>query len=139
MILEVFKDFSKYLKVPYLDKGRDLRGWDCYGLYRFVLGQRLGIMLPSYDDAYSSANDAAAAAAAARRIVPAGWVLLGPDDTPREGDGVVFRIGGEPWHCGYVIEPGIMLHARKGCGTVLESYTGILWNKRLEGTYRCKL
>lgn len=132
------ESFRQYLKVPFKDKGRDTQGWDCYGLYRFVLAERLGVLVPSYADEYSSAGDAAPVADALARLRPAGWLAV-PLGEARDGDGVVFRIAGEPWHCGYVIEPGIMLHARKGCGTVIESYTSIVWRKRLEGIYRCKL
>lgn len=132
-----FKDYSKYLRVPYLDKGRDTRGWDCYGLYRFLLAEFHGILLPSYTDQYGSAESGEVCELIAR-VRPVGWAMV-PTGEARQADAVVLRIGGMPWHCGYVIEPGIMLHARKGCGTAMESYTSRLWNKRLEGIYRCKL
>lgn len=129
--------FRSYLAVPFVSKGRDLTGWDCYGLYRWVLAERHGIALPSYADAYSSDTDAPGIARAMGAYRPVGWVEVQPGEV-REGDGVVLRIAGMPWHCGYVIEPGLMLHARRGVGTCIESYTSRLWEKRLEGTYRCK-
>ncbi len=30
-------DIERYLQVPYIDCGRDLDGWDCWGLVRYVL------------------------------------------------------------------------------------------------------
>lgn len=130
----VSKGFSKYLAVPFRSKGRDMLGWDCYGLYRFVLAERHGILVPSYAEDYTNATDASVVAAFAVRVH---WLAVPPGEV-REGDAVVFCIGGVPWHCGYVIEPGIMLHAQEGCETAIESYTSALWRKRVEGIYRCK-
>jgi len=110
-----------------------MHGWDCFGLYRFVLAEQFGIMLPSYADEYPTAKDAASVRAAIVRHRPAA-VAAGAE---REGDGVVFNVG-RYLHCGYVIEPGMMLHAFFGRNTCMEAYTGPLWIKRIEGFYRCK-
>lgn len=136
MTREASKDFSKYLRVPFLDKGRDLNGWDCFGLYRYLLAELHGIVLPSYTEVYSGAAAEDAPVAIALWL-PRCWVRVPPHEA-RQGDGIVFCIGGVPWHCGYVIEPGKMLHARKGCDTAIESYTSALWRSRTEGIYRCK-
>lgn len=134
----VFRDcFKPYLRVPFLSRGRDLRGWDCYGLYRYLMAERHGIVLPSYAEAYKADDDAQGIALAIGTFRPVGWAAVAPGEA-QMGDGVVLRIAGQPWHCGYVIEPGIMLHARRGAGTCIESYTAPLWEKRLEGIYRCK-
>lgn len=124
-----------YLGTPYLDKGRDTNGWDCYGLFRYVKYERQGILLPSYDDKYTSATDTATVAPALDARHGAEWAAVGLGDE-HEGDGVVFVIGGRPLHCGYVTEPGIMLHALRGRGTCLERYTSPLWQNRIEGIYR---
>ncbi len=34
---------EQYLAVPYIDGGRDLAGWDCWGLVRYVLMTHAGI------------------------------------------------------------------------------------------------
>lgn len=114
-----------------------MRGWDCYGLYRYVLAERLGILVPSYSDDYATDTDGDGIARAIRAYAPIGWAEIHPAGAS-EGDAVVLRIAGLPWHCGYVIEPGMMLHARRGAGTCIERYTAPLWEKRLEGIYRCK-
>lgn len=129
--------FKSYLRVPFKSRGRDLLGWDCYGLYRFVLAERFGIAIPSYADDYTDDGDRAGIGRAIEAYRPLGWVEVQGDEA-REGDAVVLRIAGVPWHCGYVIEPGIMLHTRRGAGTCIERYTAPLWAKRIEGTYRCK-
>jgi len=137
MNLVLSRDYSKYLRVPYLDKGRDLRGWDCYGLYRWLLAEYHGISLPSYTEVYDSADSAETCGAALALHRPSHTSPV-PFGDEREGDGIVFCIGGVPWHCGYVISPGIMLHARKGCDTAIERYTATQWIRRIEGIYRCK-
>ena len=96
-----------------------------------------GVALPSYADEYATADspEAVAQVIGARRPQITRPVPMGFE---AEGDGIVFCIGGAPWHCGYVISPGIMLHARRGCETAIERYTAPQWNKRIEGIYRCK-
>lgn len=137
MTSAVSQEFSKYVGVPYVDKGRDPTGWDCYGCYRFVLAERHQILLASWADTYASATDKASVVATAHaRLRSPEWgdrVALGDE---REGDAVVLLLGGVPLHCGYVIEPGIMLHALQGRMTCIERYTAPLWNKRIEGIYR---
>jgi cell wall-associated NlpC family hydrolase len=133
---QTLKEFSKYLAVPYADKGRTLEGWDCYGLYRYLQAERHGIELPSWDDSYTSAEDGPAVAASMGERLGS-WVAV-PLGSEQEGDGIVFRLGGIPWHCGYVIEPGIMLHALQGRMTAIERYNSHLWQKRIEGIYRWK-
>lgn len=130
------REYSEYLGIPYLDKGRDpfvQPGWDCYGLYRWLVGERTGIWLPTYTDTYLSATDNSTVSATMARRVEWAPVPLGSE---REGDGVVFLLGGEPLHVGYVIEPGIMLHVLCGRETCRERYTAPLWKKRIEGIYR---
>lgn len=132
---ERFKAYSNYVGVPYVDKGRTPAGWDCYGLYHFVLAQMMGVQAPSYADEYTSATDEASASAAlaARGL----WQRVAPG-AEAEGDGVVFTIAGRPLHCGYVLTRGTMLHALRGRDTVVEPYTRSTWNKRIEGFYKWK-
>lgn len=131
------QEFSKYLSVPYADKGRDITGWDCYGLYRYVLHERTGVLVPSYSEAYyteasplrdRSVGDAIQAATA-RQWVPA---------TGDTGDAIVLRVAGYPIHCGFVIEPGLMLHCLRRRGTTIERYDTTVWKQRVEGFYKWK-
>jgi probable lipoprotein NlpC len=134
MSQERLKAYSKYVGVPYVSKGRTPAGWDCYGLYLYVVAEMLAVEVPSYSDEYASAENKDAVADAMRAYT-AKWRPV-PAGQEAEGDGVVFYIGGLPVHCGYVIERGTMLHALRGRGTVIERYTGLAWNKRTEGFYR---
>jgi probable lipoprotein NlpC len=129
-------EFSKYVGVPYRDKGRDPVGWDCYGCFRFVFAERHKVLLPSYADTYDSATDKATVRATVRARLGGGEWAPVPLGDEREGDGIVFLLWGQPLHCGYVIAPGIMLHALPGRQTCIERYTAPLWNQRIEGIYR---
>lgn len=125
--------YMKYVGVPYADKGRDMRGWDCYGMYCFVLAEVMGKKPHTYDSEYPSADyDLAVVKAFAHR---GEWQAVVPG-AEVEGDGVVFNIGGVPLHCGYVLERGVMLHTLKGRQTCIESYDSALWVRRIEGFYK---
>lgn len=41
---------SRYINIPYVDKGRGFNGADCWGLVRLVYLHELGIELPDYGE-----------------------------------------------------------------------------------------
>ena len=45
------------LAVPFKDKGRDYKAWDCYGLLYCFFKDVRGIELPSYVDDYKDAGN----------------------------------------------------------------------------------
>jgi cell wall-associated NlpC family hydrolase len=48
---------SKYIRIPFQDRGRGFNGCDCYGLLRLVYRYELGIDLLDLSDQYSSYKD----------------------------------------------------------------------------------
>ena len=48
---------NDYIKVPFKDHGRTKEGSDCWGLARIIYQERLGIILPTYDEVYSDTLD----------------------------------------------------------------------------------
>ena len=124
--------WSDYVGIPWLDRGRDLRGCDCWGLYRLLLLAGRGIDLPSYGDDYAGPADRAAILGLIdgdRDL----WRLLRPDEVAPL-DLVLVR--GSPWHVGAVVRPGLMLHVPEGRTSVIEPTSTGRYSRRVEGIYR---
>ena len=113
--------------IPFVDRGRDRRGLDCWGLVKLLYWECFGLALP--DGPYSCQEPEAAAGAL--RLGAQGWreVPLGRE---RPGDVLLTR----PCHTGVVLMPGKMLHCCEGQHTVLERYLTPLWRQRILGIYR---
>lgn len=59
-------------------------------------------------------------------------------DKPIEGDVIVINVGGNPYHMGVVVAPGVMLHAFEGANACIEPYNDLKYRSRIEGFYRRK-
>lgn len=137
----LIRDFvAKAIQVPFKDKGRDYEGWDCYGLMRCFLKDVHGIDLPSYTENYDDAgmtkgsrDHLEAVIREQKKILPR-WVQV--FDDPREGDGVLFLIGGRPIHMGLMVSDCRFIHTELKINTVIESIHSMAWAKRIEGFYR---
>ncbi len=131
MTLEDFADRAVRLAVPFVRRGRDWDGWDCWGLIWRAHREALGVALPSYSARYDSTDDWAALDALIRAEISRYERL----DAPRPGAVVLMRIGGRFAHVGLVTRPGLMLHVLRGARTCREAYDGPVWAKRLDGFY----
>lgn len=127
-------NFVNYVGLPWLERGRDCTGIDCWGLLALFYRDVFGIDLPSFSDDYQTVADHAAVAdlmngnMSAWREVEAG--------TERFGDGVLMSIGGAPAHVGIVVKPGLVLHIERGTGSIIESYYGARLKRRVLGFFR---
>jgi cell wall-associated NlpC family hydrolase len=124
-------NFSNYIGLPWLELGRDSRGVDCWGLVRLFYQKEMGIELPVYggighgiDENPELARKINANMDNWRRVVK-----------PSPGDCVLINIGGKPVHIGLIVSNRKMLHVAKGANSVIESFTGPKWSKRIEGFY----
>jgi cell wall-associated NlpC family hydrolase len=120
--------------MPFLERGRDRAGCDCWGLVRLVLAERFGLEVPSYAEGYDTVGDRRRIAAL---IVEheAAWLRIEPGRA-HPGDVVLLRLRGLPVHVGVVAARGWMLHVEPKVGCVLERFDGLEWRNRVLGVYR---
>jgi cell wall-associated NlpC family hydrolase len=125
----------KYIGIPFREKGRDEDGLDCWGLVRLVFKEERGIVLPSYDESYSSTEDSEAIEALVIENKTS-WQEV-PAGKERPWDVVLLRLRGRPMHVGLVTAPGFMLHiTRETFYVAHESYRAAIWRSKILGFYR---
>ena len=124
----------KALRVPFVARGRDWSGLDCWGLVRLAHAEVLGVQLPSYLESYVAA-DVRGTEALGDLIVAnlPGWNRV---EMPMPMDVALFLIHGRPVHVALVIDSRRALHTEAKVGTFVERLDSPMWLKRLEGVYR---
>ena len=135
---------AEYIGIPFLERGRDRAGCDCWGLVRLVLAERFGIEMPSYAGDYQTVADHGRLADlidhGRTNIWDEVWspylssVLCPLTTAP--GDLVLLRLHGLPIHVGVVAARGWMLHVEAKVDSVLERFDGMEWRNRVFGVYR---
>lgn len=127
---------ARFVGIPFRDGGRDFDGCDCYGLFRLAYQEVYSISLPSYTGAYTSAQERDEVAALLTSRIPAdAWQAI--TGAPRVGDAVVFRVLGQPWHCGVMVSPTDFLHVASTTGlSRIERLDAWAWARRRHGVYR---
>jgi cell wall-associated NlpC family hydrolase len=125
---------SPYVGLPFSDHGRGPE-YDCWGLVRLVWSEHYHLQLPDFGDAYTYTTDPAIAGAFHQGTVEHGLELVSLGEE-QEGDILLITAGGKPMHCGLVVDPPFMLHARPKVGSCVESYERPYWNRRIGGFYR---
>lgn len=124
---------APYVGIPYLDKGRDRAGIDCWGVVRLVLREVFHVELPSYDETYCDGDDWQAIGTAVRAGLLHGWRRV---ERPQAGDLLVLAIARRPWHCALMLDAVHFLHAAPGDSTVIDRLDSQRWARRIEGIYR---
>jgi len=125
-----------YIGLPFMDRGRDRSGLDCWGLVRLVMGEQFAIALPSYLYEYERTTQVAKIGDLVTREAKK-WVEVA-SGSERCGDVAVLRVRGLPMHVGFVIGDQQMLHIEIGINSVIEKYAGARWKDRVHGFYRYK-
>ena len=123
---------TPYIGLPFADHGRG-PAYDCYGICREILQQEFNITLPDYGGRYTEASDRHSVADAIKAGLIEGWHRV---DAPTEGALVIFRIAGQPWHVGIVVDAYTFLHVPPGETSCIERLASPMWEKRIEGYYR---
>lgn len=122
---------NKYIGIPFLDKGRDTDGIDCWGLVRLVYKQEYNIDLPSFSSDYEADDTERMRDLFAQ--YKEGWEQI---DEPVEGCIVLFNILGVESHMGIAISSAHFLHARDKYTSAIESFDSVSWRNRITGFYK---
>lgn len=128
---------ARYVGIPFVERGRDRSGVDCWGLTRLVYAERYGIYLPGHHDGYSGTEDRPGVAAVLEAELRPGGNWRAVEGHPDAGDALLFRAGaGDLWHVGVAVARGRMLHCRRGSDSCVERWDDGVWLPRFEGAYR---
>ena len=116
------------VSVPFIEKGRDYRGWDCWGMVRCGYRDVLGIEMPSWTDEYFSTREF-------RRLASLFEVHKDQmfESCPRDVGAIahIYRRS-LSIHVGIVMPKRMILHAEETVGTVQEPLPAF----KIEGFYR---
>lgn len=125
--------WNKYIAVPFVEKGRDETGCDCWGLASLIYRDERKIDLPGYLEAYESTNNKAVITKLAEIEKNNRWIEV---TEPKPYDIVLLNISGMPVHVGIVTKNNYMIHCSRGIGTVHECFDSMRWKRKVEGFYR---
>jgi len=125
---------ADYIGIPFRSQGRDRSGCDCYGLVRLVLSERFSLTLPMFAKEYADSSDRRVIGPLMERELP----LLAGDQIPNPelGSVAVAYIAGQPLHLGVYVGDGMILHAKRESGVLLERTSSLFFRNRIEGYYR---
>lgn len=124
------------MNVPFVEKGRDENGCDCWGLVRLIYKNELGIDLPDYLDAYEDTLDKHGVSKTLEEERDEYWAH---PDKPEMFDVIILNMRGLPMHMGVVTKPNHMIHCVKGMNTVHEHFGTARWKHKVMGYGRWKV
>ncbi len=122
--------YNKYVGIPYVEKGRDVNGVDCWGLVRLIYKDQYNIELPSFADEYIP-KDTSRISELVHQYNE-GWDRA---TAPVEGAGVLFNIYGHASHMGVMLDKVNFIHSIRGADTSISRIDSPKWAKRIEGYY----
>lgn len=112
--MDLMEFASLAMTVPFKQRGRDVTGWDCWGLVYVAYAQVYGVALPDYLDSYESTKDFFKLKSKITSETAIQWREV---PGPRPGDMVVILRRSVPIHLGLWLPIGRVLHAESGVGT----------------------
>lgn len=135
---------EKYLRIPFVDRGEDFSGCDCWGLLSLILLEEKGIRISDHKDV--AAGDLLAKAKKITKGAEADpeWNrITAGSEKPFDGvlmkgqirnDGVLRSVA---VHIGCVVTPGRLVHVEKETGVLVVDYRrNALVKNRILGFYR---
>lgn len=124
---------EKFQLIPFVDKGRTMKGCDCLGLVALVLKEQAGISIPDYGFISHCDRKRIVEAIAKAKRAPFEWEALPLQDcqpfdvvTMRSADGV------EAEHIGVMVSKTHVLHTELASGPTCEDVHSPLIANRIE-------
>ena len=136
---------SSYVGIPFDIGGRSkIVGLDCWGLVCVVYAEQYEIELPKYEGIYNDddfnreqrTRIETYVVQEKQQLQKSGTFQEVPLESALEGDLLITRTIGQPWHLGIVLHRGVMLNTRENVNCVVESYQHPLWVSKIAGLYR---
>jgi len=124
---------QRYIGIPFIEKGRDRKGLDCWGLLRLVYKDFLKVDLPSYIDDYTKIENRTKLTYLIKQGIQEDWISV---QDPIKFDGALLRILGTETHVGVMINSKDMLHVHIGTETCIENVHSRKWKHQLIGFFR---
>ena len=126
---------DNYVGIPFVDRGRDHYGCDCYGLIHIIYCERLKINLPTYQGPSASICEIKEVSDLIQGEKQIGcWHPVNGD--PQAFDVLSFRRGKLESHLGLHVHNNLMLHISGSDCAKLEDYQSGRWENRLIGSWR---
>ena len=136
MTLEEFA--RRAIGVPFVGRGRDYSGWDCWALVYLFHRDVLGVAIPSYAENYDDTGDTPKSRKALNDLSASNIYAGRRVSAPEPGDVVLLNIGGRTVHVGIVIGDDRMLHTASKVDTRIARLSSPMWERRIEGYYRAR-
>jgi len=128
-------DIAPYVGIPYLNRGRNMFGIDCWGIVRLIYKDALNITLGTLDG-YADSESKDQVSRVIKSESAAHWEEV---DAPREYDVVVFNLAGKPCHVGLMLDGYKFIHSLAGRDTCIESISKVIWRNRIDSIWRHNL
>jgi cell wall-associated NlpC family hydrolase len=123
---------SQFIGIPYVERGADYAGADCWGVCLLYARDVLGLQLPRYF--YTEGELLACAGALIERETAAAyWQQVQEPYEP--GTVHILRVKGMATHCGIHVAGHLFLHSLPGRNSCIESLFAPEWLHRLTGSY----
>ena len=120
--------------IPFVQKGRDRKGIDCWGLICLAYKEVYNLELPHYTETYDTTKDFKKLAKTFSKHKDE-WVEIEPGKE-LEGDCILLNVRNRPIHVGIITKKGYMLHIEENIDACVESYKTFQWKNRIVGIYR---